>query len=162
MKIAVLKGDGIGPEIVEAAQVVLNKTAEKFGLDIQYADALFGGAAYDVYGAPYPKESQKIVESCDAVLLGAVGAPKYDKVEPSSLRPESGLLAIRKSLGLYCNIRPIQYYDFLADRVVWKKGLLDGLDIVICRELTGGAYFGKRDHDENSAYDTISYNRVEI
>ena len=69
MKIAVLKGDGIGPEIVEAAQVVLNKTAEKFGLDIQYADALFGGAAYDVYGAPYPKESQKIVESCDAVLL---------------------------------------------------------------------------------------------
>ena len=162
MKIAVLKGDGIGPEIVEAAQVVLNKASEKFNLGIEYAEALFGGSAYDVYGNPYPEESQKIVEGCDAILLGAVGAPKYDKIEPSTLRPESGLLAIRKSLGLYCNIRPIKYYDFLADRVVWKKGLLDGLDIVICRELTGGAYFGERGHDENSAYDTISYSRPEI
>ena len=100
MKIAVLKGDGIGPEIVEAAQVVLNKASEKFDLGIEYAEALFGGSAYDVYGNPYPEESQKIVEGCDAILLGAVGAPKYDKIEPSTLRPESGLLAIRKSLGL--------------------------------------------------------------
>lgn len=162
MKIAVLKGDGIGPEIVEAAQIVLNKVNEKFQLGIEYKEALFGGAAYDIYGNPYPEESQNIVAECDAILLGAVGAPKYDQIEPSSLRPESGLLAIRKSLGLYCNIRPIQYYEFLADRVVWKRGLLDGLNIVICRELTGGAYFGKRDHDENSAYDTISYSRPEI
>ncbi|MBR6756605.1 MAG: 3-isopropylmalate dehydrogenase, partial [Peptococcaceae bacterium] len=144
MKIAVLKGDGIGPEIVEAAQFVLQKADEKYKLGLTYHEALFGGAAYDVYGNPYPQETQEIVAGCDAILLGSVGAPKYDKVEPSSLRPESGLLAIRKSLGLYCNIRPIKYYDFLADRVVWKKGLLDGLDIVICRELTGGAYFGAR------------------
>lgn len=162
MKIAVLKGDGIGPEIVEAAQVVLNKADEKFNLGLTYQEALFGGAAYDVYGNPYPPETQDIVAGCDAILLGSVGAPKYDKIEPSSLRPESGLLAIRKSLGLYCNIRPIKYYDFLADRVVWKKGLLDGLDIVICRELTGGAYFGARGRDENSAFDTIAYSRPEI
>ena len=162
MKIAVLKGDGIGPEIVEAAQVVLNKVNEKFDLGIEYAEALFGGAAYDVYGNPYPKETQDIVAGCDAILLGSVGAPKYDTIEPADLRPEKGLLAIRKSLGLYCNIRPIKYYEFLADRVVWKKGLLEGLDIVICRELTGGAYFGERGHDDNSAYDTISYSRPEI
>lgn len=162
MKIAVLKGDGIGPEIVEAAQAVLNRVDEKFELGLVYQEALFGGAAYDVYGNPYPEETQKIVAECDAILLGAVGAPKYDKIEPSSLRPESGLLAIRKSLGLYCNIRPIKYYDFLADRVIWKQGLLDGLDIVICRELTGGAYFGKRGRDGDSAFDTISYSRPEI
>lgn len=162
MKIAVLKGDGIGPEIVEAAQTVLNKANELFDLNIEYKEALFGGSAYDVYGNPYPEETQEIVKSCDAVLLGSVGAPKYDAVEPRTMRPEAGLLAIRKSLGLYCNIRPIKYYDFLADRVVWKKGLLDGLDLVICRELTGGAYFGKRDHDDDSAYDTISYSREEI
>ena len=162
MKIAVLKGDGIGPEIVEAAQTVLNKANDLFDLKIEYKEALFGGSAYDVYGNPYPEETQNVVKDCDAVLLGAVGAPKYDTVEPRTMRPEAGLLAIRKSLGLYCNIRPIKYYDFLADRVVWKKGLLDGLDLVICRELTGGAYFGKRDHDENSAYDTISYSREEI
>ena len=93
MKIAVLKGDGIGPEIVEAAQVVLNKVDEKFNLDVEYAEALFGGAAYDVYGNPYPEESRKIVEGCDAILLGAVGAPKYDTVEPADLRPEKGLAA---------------------------------------------------------------------
>ncbi len=162
MKIAVLKGDGIGPEIVDAALVVLDRADKKFSLGLEYVEALFGGAAYDVYGDPFPKETQDLVRRCDAVLLGAVGAPQYDQVEPASLRPESGLLAIRKSLGLYCNIRPIKYYSFLEDRVVWKKGLLDGLDLVICRELTGGAYFGARGHDENSAYDTISYSRPEI
>lgn len=162
MKIAVLKGDGIGPEIVEAAQIVLNKANEKFDLGIEYEEALFGGAAYDVYGNPYPEETQKIVSGCDAILMGSVGAPQYDTIEPAELRPEKGLLAIRKSLGLYCNIRPIKYYEFLADRVVWKKGLLEGLDIIICRELTGGAYFGERGHDEDSAYDTIAYSRPEI
>ena len=160
-KIAVLKGDGIGPEIVEAAQVVLDKAAEKFGLSLSYEEALFGGAAYDVYGEPYPQASREIVEASDAVLLGAVGGPKYDAV-PREQRPETGLLAIRKSLGLYCNIRPIKYYDFLADRVVWKAGLLDGVDIVICRELTGGAYFGEKARKGDEAYDTISYSKAEI
>lgn len=160
-KIAVLKGDGIGPEIVEAAQVVLNKAAEKFGLTLQYQEALFGGAAYDVYGEPYPAQSKEIVEGCDAVLLGAVGGPKYDALD-RAFRPETGLLAIRKSLGLYCNVRPIKYYDFLADRVVWKEGFLEGVDIVICRELTGGAYFGAKARQGDEAYDTISYSKPEI
>ncbi len=159
--VAVLKGDGIGPEIVEAAQVVLDKAAEKFGLTINYQEALFGGAAYDVYGEPYPQASREIVEASDAVLLGAVGGPKYDAA-PREKRPETGLLNIRKSLGLYCNIRPIKYYDFLADRVVWKAGLLDGVDIVICRELTGGAYFGEKARKGDEAYDTISYSKPEI
>ena len=88
MKIAVLKGDGIGPEIVEAAQLVLNKVDEKYNLGIEYAEALFGGAAYDVYGNPYPQETQDIVAGCDAILLGSVGAPKYDTIEPADLRPE--------------------------------------------------------------------------
>lgn len=162
MRIAILKGDGIGPEIVEAAQLVLDKVNEKYDLGLVYQEALFGGAAYDVYGNPYPPETQEIVKRCDAVLLGAVGAPKYDSIEPSTLRPEGGLLAIRKSLGLYCNIRPIKYYDFLADRVIWKKGLLDGLDLIICRELTGGLYFGKRERNGDSAFDTMSYSRFEI
>lgn len=160
-KIAVLKGDGIGPEIVQAAQVVLDKAAQKFGLSLTYQEALFGGAACDKYGEPYPKASRDIVEGCEAVLLGAVGGPKYDALEREK-RPETGLLAIRKSLGLYCNIRPIKYYDFLADRVVWKAGLLDGVDIIICRELTGGAYFGEKARHGDDAYDTISYSKTEI
>lgn len=161
MKIAVLKGDGIGPEIVDAAKIVLDKAAEKYQLQLEYQEGLFGGAAYDVYGAPYPEVTRQLVAQCDAVLLGAVGGPKYDGV-PREMRPETGLLAIRKELGLYCNIRPIKYYDFLADRVVFKKGFLNDVDIVICRELTGGAYFGEKKRQGDEAYDTISYSKKEI
>lgn len=161
MKIAILKGDGIGPEIIEAAQVVLEAAAKKYDLDLTYEEALFGGAACEVTGSPFPEETQRMVSECDAVLLGAVGGPQYDQL-PSEVRPEKGLLAIRKALGLYCNIRPIKYYDFLADQVVWKKGLLDGVDLVICRELTGGLYFGKRGREGDTAFDTMTYSKGEI
>lgn len=159
--IAILKGDGIGPEIVTAAMTVLDKAAKKFDFQLTYHEAAFGGAGYDKYGSPYPDETRQIVENCQAVLLGAVGGPQYDLL-PREFRPESGLLAIRKELGLYCNIRSIKYYDFLANQVVWKEGFLNGVDIIIYRELTGGAYFGEKKRENDWAYDTIYYTKTEI
>lgn len=160
-KVAVLRGDGIGPEIVNAAVEVVKKVDEKYQLGIEFTDALFGGAAIDTYGNPFPEETKAIVKAADAVLLGSVGGPKYDAL-PRENRPETGLLAIRKELGLYCNIRPAKYYDFLADRLVFKKEVVEGVDIVICRELTSGIYFGEKKREGDSAYDVMSYNKEEI
>ena len=107
-KVAVLRGDGIGPEIVNAAVEVVKTVDDKYQLGIEFTDALFGGAAIDTYGSPFPEETKAIVKEADAVLLGSVGGPKYDAL-PRENRPETGLLAIRKELGLYCNIRPAKY-----------------------------------------------------
>ncbi|MDO4281741.1 MAG: 3-isopropylmalate dehydrogenase [Peptococcaceae bacterium] len=160
-KIAVLRGDGIGPEIVNATLDVLNVLGDKYSLDLTFEDAAFGGAAIDQYGSPFPEETKAIVKNVDAVLLGSVGGPKYDAL-PREQRPETGLLAIRKELGLYCNLRPAKYYDFLADRLVFKKECVEGVDIVICRELTSGIYFGEKKRNGDEAYDMMYYNKGEI
>jgi 3-isopropylmalate dehydrogenase len=160
-KIAVLPGDGIGPEIIDAALHVLRKAQEVFGLDFTFQYGHFGGNAYDAFNTPFPEETKKLVLESEAVILGAVGGPQWDNLD-RKLRPESGLLELRKSLGLYCNLRPVKYYNLLEDKVVWKPGYLDGVDIVIFRELTGGAYFGKKGRTEKGAFDTISYTPEEI
>lgn len=160
-KIVVLRGDGIGPEIVDAAVEVLKAVDDKFGIGMTFDYRPFGGAAVDACGVPFPDETKEAAKEADAVLLGSVGGPKYDGLAREK-RPESGLLAIRKELGLYCNLRPVKYYDFLADRVVFKPEVLKGVDIVICRELTSGIYFGEKKREQDSAYDVMYYHRDEI
>lgn len=160
-KIAVLPGDGIGKEIVDSALKVLYKVSEKYKLDMSFEEAYFGGAGIDKYGKPFPDETWEIVQRSDAILLGSVGGPKWDKVE-RTLRPETGLLEIRKRLGLYCNVRPVKYFPVLADMVAWKPEYLEGVDLIILRELTGGAYFGKKGREGDEAFDTISYSKEEI
>jgi len=160
-KIAVLPGDGIGKEIVDSALKVLYKVSEKYNLDMSFEEAYFGGAGIDKYGKPFPDETWEIVQRSDAILLGSVGGPKWDKVE-RTLRPETGLLEIRKRLGLYCNVRPVKYFPVLADMVAWKPEYLEGVDLIILRELTGGAYFGKKGREGDEAFDTISYSKEEI
>lgn len=160
-KILVLKGDGIGPEIVEATQLVMDSVKTKLGLAYEWVEGDFGGAAYDKYGQPFPEETKALLSEVQAVLLGSVGNPRYDNL-PLPLRPESALLEIRKRLGLYANIRPILYYDFLRDMVAIKEEVAKGTDIVILRELTGGIYFGEKGRKEDSAYDVMTYQESEI
>lgn len=165
-KITVLKGDGIGPEIVDECIKVLDKAGEKFGFSFDYNYQLLGGAAIDAAGVPYPKETEEACKASDAVLLGAVGGPKWDTL-PSEIRPEKGLLAIRESLGLFANLRPAKIFAPLKDASPLKSEIIgDNLDILIVRELTGGIYFGDREtYEENGvvgAYDTERYTYPEI
>lgn len=165
-KITVLKGDGIGPEIVDECIKVLDKAGEKFGFSLDYDYQLLGGAAIDTAGVPYPKETELACKASDAVLLGAVGGPKWDTL-PSEIRPEKGLLAIRESLGLFANLRPAKIFAPLKDASPLKPEIIgDNLDILIVRELTGGIYFGDRGtYEENGvvgAYDTERYTYPEI
>lgn len=165
-KITVLKGDGIGPEIVDECIKVLDKAGEKFGFSFDYDYQLLGGAAIDATGVPYPKETELACKVSDAVLLGAVGGPKWDTL-PSEIRPEKGLLAIRESLGLFANLRPAKIFAPLKDASPLKPEIIgDNLDILIVRELTGGIYFGDRGtYEENGvvgAYDTERYTYPEI
>jgi len=141
MKIAVLPGDGIGPEIVTQALRVL-EVLRRDGLKMEIEEAPLGGAAYDQYGAPYPEFTQKICRAAEAVLLGAVGGPQYDKLD-RPLRPERGLLGIRKDLGLFANLRPAVLFPELANASTLKPEVVSGLDIMIVRELTGDIYFGE-------------------
>lgn len=166
MKIAVLPGDGIGPEIVAQAVRVLQVLAQD-GLPIEMEQGVLGGAAFDRYGHPYPDATQKLVRAADAVLLGAVGGPQYDKLE-RSLRPERGLLAIRKDLGLFANLRPAVLYPELASASTLKPEVVSGLDIMIVRELTGDIYFGQprgiavNELGEREAYNTMRYSESEV
>lgn len=165
-KIALLKGDGIGPEIVEQAVKVLNKTAQKFNFGVEYDPADIGGIAIDNYGEPLPQISIDKCKAADSVILGAVGGPKWDS-QPADNRPEKGLLKIRGALGLFANLRPAVIFEPLKKASPIKDSIIgDNLDIMIVRELTGGIYFGERGRlEENgvqSAYDTEKYSVTEI
>ena len=164
--IALLKGDGIGPEIVESTVRVLEKTAYKFGHKFNFTPYLIGGCAIDAVGVPLPQETVDGCLASDSVLLGAVGGPKWDD-QPASNRPEKALLGIRSALGLFTNLRPAQIYPALRNASPLKDEIIgDGLDIMIVRELTGGIYFGDRGYNEGrygtEAYDTEAYNTMEI
>ena len=161
-RIALLKGDGIGPEIVDEAVKVLDKIGQKYGHKFEYTQGYLGGESIDRYGVPLSKETTEICKSSDSVLLGAVGGPEWDNIEPEK-RPEKGLLAIRKELGVYTNLRPAILFNVLKDASPLKSEIIgNGLDIMIVRELTGGLYFGQREYSEEKAHDTLSYTRAEI
>jgi 3-isopropylmalate dehydrogenase len=163
--LAVLPGDGIGPEIIEQAVKVTEAVGKKFGHSFKFTYALVGATAIDKTGNPLPEETLDICKSSDAVLFGAIGDPKYDNDPKAKVRPEQGLLAMRKELGLYANIRPVATYKALADKSPLKKELVEGVDLVMVRELTGGIYFGRpqgRSEDGNTAYDSCVYTRMEV
>ena len=161
-KIAVLKGDGIGPEIVNEAIKVLDAVASKEGFNVEYNEYLIGGSAVDVFDNPCPDETIKGCLTSDAVLFGSIGGPKWDNL-PKEKRPESGLLKLRKSLGLFANIRPAIIFDELVNASTLKPEVIKGVDLEVVRELTGGIYFGEpRYKDDNKAYNTMVYTREEI
>ncbi len=164
--IAVLKGDGIGPEIVDQALLVLNRVAEKFGHEFSYTEVDIGGCSIDKHGVPITEEGMAVCKSSDSVLLGAVGGPKWDSVDPS-IRPEKALLAVRKELGLFANLRPTKLFVQLADASPLKESIVgNGIDLMIVRELTGGIYFGKRrtvtENGEKVATDEMTYSEHEV
>ena len=166
MKIAVLPGDGIGPEIMTQAIRVLEVLRSE-GMQMEFEEAPLGGAGYDAYGSPYPEFTQKICRAADAVLLGAVGGPQYDTLD-RPLRPERGLLGIRKDLGLFANLRPAVLFPELANASTLKPEVVAGLDIMIVRELTGDIYFGQprgmrvNEHGEREALNTMIYTESEV
>jgi 3-isopropylmalate dehydrogenase len=166
-KILVLPGDGIGPEIVTEAVKALARLRDDFGLDIEMDEALVGGAAYDAAGHPLPEATMELAREADAVLLGAVGGPKWEPLD-ISVRPEKGLLGLRAGLGLFANLRPAVLYPQLADASTLRPEVVSGLDIMIVRELTGGIYFGKPrgvqrlDSGERQGINTLVYSESEI
>ena len=165
-KIALLKGDGIGPEIVNSTCEVLDVIGKKYGHEFEYKEYLAGGCAIDKYGIPLPEETIKGCKESDSVILGAVGGPKWDNL-PGHLRPEKALLGIRSALGLFSNLRPAKLYPALKGACPLKPEIVkDGFDIVIVRELTGGMYFGENGRREGKygleAYDTECYSVMEI
>lgn len=164
LNIALLAGDGIGPEVIEQAVKVSDAVAKKFGHDITWTPALTGAAAIDAVGEPYPNETHEICIKADAVLFGAIGHPKYDNDPSAKVRPEQGLLKMRKKLGLFANVRPTFTFPSLIDKSPLKKERIEGTDLVFLRELTGGIYFGekgRRDGGE-TAYDNCVYSRGEV
>ena len=160
-RIVVLAGDGVGPEVTAEAVRVLKSASAKYSLQLEFEDALIGGAAYDAAGAPLPVATISACRSATAVLLGAVGGPKWADI-PVQHRPEQGLLAIRKALGLFANLRPVATTPELAAASPLKPEKLKGVDILVIRELTGGIYFGKRARTAESAFDTCEYTVGEI
>lgn len=162
LKIAVLPGDGIGPEIMTQGVAVMNAIAEKFGHEVSYKEALCGAHAIDEVGDPFPEETFKTCQEADAVLFAAVGDPKFDNDPTAKVRPEQGLLAMRKRLGLFANIRPVQTFKCLLHKSPLRSDLVSGADFVCIRELTGGMYFGEKYQDNDKAYDTNYYTRPEV
>lgn len=162
LHIAVLPGDGIGPEISAQGVAVLQAVAERFGHEVTTESALVGAAAIDAVGDPFPEQTYEACLRADAVLFSAVGDPKYDNDPAATVRPEQGLLAMRKRLGLYANIRPVQTFECLLHQSPLKEELVRGADFVCIRELTGGMYFGEKQEGDDYAYDTNAYSRAEI
>ncbi|MDR1723046.1 MAG: 3-isopropylmalate dehydrogenase [Tannerella sp.] len=165
LNIAVLPGDGIGPEIVSQALKAVNAVCDRFGHELAYSEAIVGAAAIDAVGDPYPPATYELCMKSDAVLFGAIGSPKYDNDPSARVRPEQGLLAMRKKLGLYANIRPVTTFPSLLHKSPLRSELIEGVDLMCIRELTGGLYFGRpqgRSEDGNTAYDTCVYTRDEI
>ena len=161
-KVALIKGDGIGPEIIDEAVKVLDAVSVKEGFEITYKEALLGGAAIDVTGDPIPQETIEIAKSCDAVLFGAIGGPKWDNL-PREKRPETGLLKLRKALEVFANLRPVKVYDELLNASTLKPEVLKGTDLIVVRELIGGIYFGQpRGYEGDKAYNTMVYTKEEI
>lgn len=162
--IAVIFGDGIGPEVTQQSVKVLDAVAEKFGHEFNYSYCLMGAVAIDQTGTPLPDETIETCLNCDAILFGAVGHPKYDNDPSAKLRPEQGLLKLRKSLQLFANIRPVSAYASLHHLSPLKSKLLEQVDFIIFRELTGGIYFGekKTGEDPDWAFDGCTYNRDEV
>ena len=162
LNIAVLAGDGIGPEIMEQGVAVLSAVARKFGHEVTFNEALCGAHAIDEVGDPFPEETFNTCQQADAVLFASVGDPKYDNNPTAKVRPEQGLLAMRKKLGLYANIRPVETFDCLVHKSPLKDELVKGADFICIRELTGGMYFGEKKEGTEEAYDTNYYTRHEV
>ena len=164
LKIALLAGDGIGPEVVAQAVKVCDAIAKKFNHNIQWMPALTGAAAIDAVGDPYPEETHAVCEAADAVLFGAIGDPRFDNNPAAKVRPEQGLLRMRQKLGLFANVRPTFTFPSLLEKSPLKRERIEGTDLVFIRELTGGIYFGERGRKDNgnTAFDTCTYTRKEI
>ena len=161
-KIAVLAGDGIGPEISKVGVDVMNAVCNGFNHNVSYKYAICGADAIDKVGNPFPDDTFNICKEADAVLFSAVGDPKYDNNPTAKIRPEQGLLAMRKQLGLYANIRPVQTFNCLLHKSPLRADLVKDADFICIRELTGGMYFGEKYQDNDKAYDTNYYTRPEI
>lgn len=164
LNIALLPGDGIGPEIVEQAMKTVVAVAKKFNHELKYEYGITGATAIDKVGEPYPEKTHELCMKSDAVLFGAIGDPRFDNNPKAKVRPEQGLLAMRKKLGLYANIRPVETFDSLLHRSPLRRELVEGADFVCIRELTGGMYFGEKGRKDNgnTAFDTCIYTRMEI
>lgn len=165
IKLAVLPGDGIGPEIIEQAVKAVNAVCEKFNHKVEYTYAVVGAAAIDETGNPYPEHTHQVCMESDAVLFGAIGDPRFDNNPKAKVRPEQGLLEMRKKLGLYANIRPVTTFSSLIHRSPLRQELVEGADFVCIRELTGGIYFGRpqgRSEDGKTAFDSCVYTKDEI
>ena len=162
LNIAVLAGDGIGPEIMEQGVAVLSAVAGKFGHEVTFNEALCGAHAIDEVGDPFPEDTFNTCQQADAVLFASVGDPKYDNNPTAKVRPEQGLLAMRKKLGLYANIRPVETFDCLVHKSPLKDELVKGADFICIRELTGGMYFGEKKEGTEEASDPNYYPRHEV
>lgn len=162
LNIAVLAGDGIGPEISKQGVAVMAAVCKKFGHEVNFTEALVGAAAINAVGDPFPDDTYNICKEADAVLFSSVGDPKFDNNPNATIRPEQGLLAMRKKLGLFANIRPVQTFDCLIHKSPLKDELVRGADFICIRELTGGMYFGEKKEGDDFAYDTNAYSRAEV
>ncbi len=164
LNIALLAGDGIGPEVIDQAVKVCDAVARKFKHEIKWTPALTGAAAIDAVGEPYPDKTHEICINSDAVLFGAIGHPRFDNDPTAKVRPEQGLLKMRKKLGLFANIRPTFTFPSLIDKSPLKRERIEGTDLVFLRELTGGIYFGEKGRKDNgnTAYDNCVYTREEV